>query len=191
MDSFIFNYLNGFGDWLYLFVFIGMLIDGNIALLVVGFLLKGNEASHLLLIIPAFFGALTENLIWYEIGDRIKNHSSKISQWVISKTSYFDEHFIKRPKTTLLISKFIYGTHRPAIVRAGVVGTGIKKYIEEIIPVLIIWMAIFIGLGFGLKAVFSLVDKYLKYTEFILLGLFVLIILFQRFILSKKLKEKI
>lgn len=190
MDSVILNYINGLGNWLYLLVFVGMILEGNITMLIVGFLLKTGEGNlYFFLLFAAFFGELTESLLWYWVGTKIKNHGSKIASWVVVKTGHFDEHFINRPKTALLISKFIYGLYRAAAIRVGILENDIKKYLKQIIPIIILWMAVIGSVGFALGAAFSLMEKYLRYAELILLILFVLIILVQRLIIPKKLEN--
>lgn len=173
-------------------VFIGMILDGNTILLIIGFLLNtGEKSAPIILILIAFLGAIIENIIWYQIGAKMKNHNSKIAKWIVEKTDNFDEHLVKRPMATMLISKFIYGVHRAAIARAGILGDGVKNYLEQIIPVILLWMGIFLSTGFVLGAAFSFAKEYIGYAEFGLLGIFVLLIIINRFIVSKKLERKI
>lgn len=183
------NYLAGLGNWLYLFVFLGMLIEGNTTMFIVGFLLSLQALNAFALLSVAFAGALLEQFFWFWLGIKIKKSSSKIAKWIINASNHFDEHFIHRPKTTLLVSKFIYGIHRAAIARAGVLGIKTREYIQHIIPVLLLWMLIIGGVGFVIKESLSWMGRYFRYAEMILLGILIAVILIQRFVISGKLKE--
>ncbi len=178
------------GDWIYLLIFFGMLIEGNATMLIVGFLLSSQtNLSGFGFILAAFLGTSIEQIFWFWFGKKLKNSQSKLVQWVVKSSGHFDRHFIHQPKLTLFVSKFIYGVHRAAIARAGIVGIGCKEYAKQVLPVLILWMLTIGTAGYAIKRSFNLLDQYLQYTEFILLGILVLIILLQRFVLSGKLKE--
>ena len=192
MDIIILNYLQMLKGWSYLVIFLGMLLDGNITLLVLGFILNNTYGNYsFLLLIPAFLGAVLESIIFYNLGARIKNSPSKIILWAIEKTNHFDEHFLKRPKITLFLSKFIYGAHRASIIRIGILEPNFKKYLKAAIPVDILWMGILTSVGIGLKITFHLLKEYLKYAEIIFLLIIISLILFQKLFIAKKIKEEI
>ncbi len=190
MDSFVFDYINSWGQWIYIGIFIAMLIDGNITLLLVGFLSTAGVTSPFYGILACFGGGLLEQLIWYWIGIRIKNSGSKATSWVIRITNHFDEHFRRRPLLALFISKFIYGLHRGSLARVAVIGVPIRKFLKQSVPVLIAWALILFIVGFSVsKPVFYLLEDYVHYVGYVLLGLIVVIVLLERFVLSGKLKK--
>ena len=90
----------------------------------------------------------------------------------------------------LFVTKFIYGIHRNSLVRVAAMGTPFKKFFQISVPVLIPWVLILFGLGYSVsKPVFYLLGDYLHYVELGLLGLLILIILLEHFVLSGKLKK--
>jgi membrane protein DedA with SNARE-associated domain len=188
MESLI-NYILGWHDGLYILIFLGMLIEGNTTMFIVGFLLNAGNFNPLALMLTAFAGAWAEQFFWFWFGRRLKDSPSRFAAWLIEKSSHFDKHFFHRPKTTLLLSKFIYGAHRAAIARAAVLGIKFKHYVGHMLPVLLFWMLIVGSLGYGVKRSFSLIDSYLQWAEFALLGMVILIFLFQRYVLTGKLKD--
>jgi membrane protein DedA with SNARE-associated domain len=68
--------------------------------------------------------------------------------------------------------------------------TPFKKYLEYSVPVLIPWVIILFAVGYSVsKPVFYLLQDYLHYVEFGLLGLLILIILFEHYVVSGRLKD--
>lgn len=170
-------------------IFLGMLIEGNAAMLVVGFLISTGNFNPYALVITALAGSTVEQFFWFWFGKRLKNSSTRIAKWIIDKSNHFDEHFLHRPKTTLLLTKFIYGVHRAAVARAGVIGINGKTYAKHILPIMLFWLAVMGVLGYALSKSFALLNNYIRYAELIVLGVVLLILILQRIIFSGKLKE--
>ncbi len=189
MDLEIFNSFLANSPLPYGLIFLGMLVEGNATMLVVGFLISEGKFSWPALILAAFLGSVVEQFFWFWFGKRLKNSNTKIAKWIIEKSNHFDEHFLHRPKTTLLFTKFIYGVHRAAIARAGVIGIPGKTYAKHIFPIMLFWLAVMGALGFGLSKSFSLLNNYIHYAEIFVLGLLFVIVVLQRLIFSGKIKE--
>jgi len=190
MDSFIINYINSWGDWFYLGIIVAMLIDGNITVLVVGFLSSGGAINPFFGMLICAIGGFIEQLLLYWAGFKLRNNNSLAWAWLTRAGSQFDKHFYRRPRLALFITKFIYGIHRNSLVRVASLGTPFKKYLKISAPILIPWVLVLFGLGYSVsKPVFYLLQDYLHYVEFGLLGLLILIILLEHFVLSGKLKK--
>lgn len=190
MDSFIANYINSWGEWLYIGIIIAMLIDGNITVLVVGFLSSGGAVNPLFGVLICLLGGFIEQLLLFWAGFKLRNNNSLAWAWLTRAGNHFDKHFQKRPRLSLFITKFIYGFHRNSLVRVAAMGTSFKKYLQISVPILFPWALILFGVGYSVsKPVFYLLEDYLHYLGFGLLGLLILIILLERFVLSGKLKK--
>ena len=190
MDSFIFGYLNSWQEWIYLAIVVAMLIDGNIAVLVVGFLSSAGVVNPLYGLVAIFTGGFIEQLIWYWVGVKFRNSNSKIAEWLKRITNHFDAHFQKRPKLALFISKFIYGLHRGSLARVAVIGLSLKQFLKISVPVLFAWGFILFAIGYSAsKPIFYLLDDYVHVLALSLLGLLIVIVLLERFVLSGKLKK--
>ena len=190
MDSFIVNYINSWGEWFYLGILLAMLIDGNITVLVVGFLSSGGAINPLFGMLICAIGGFIEQLLLFWAGFKLRGNNSLAWAWPTRASTAFDRHFLRRPRLSLFITKFIYGIHRNSLVRVAAMGTPFKKYFEYTIPVLIPWVLILFGVGYSVsKPLFILLEDYLHYLEFGLLGLLILIILLEHFVLSGKLKK--
>lgn len=179
------------GNWIYLIVFLGMLIEGNGTLFAAGFLLNRDPSMTPGVLIAAFLGAITEQIFWFWLGwkIRLRESNSPFIAWIIKSSNHFDEHFLKRPKTTLLISKFIYGVHRAAVARAGILGISWRFYFKNNIFIILVWMITLISLGFVVNQSIHLVSDYFEYTGYILLGALILFYLVQHYAVSEKLRK--
>jgi len=190
MDSIVFEYLNTWREWIYLAIIVAMLIDGNITVLIVGFLSSAGVVNPLYALSAVFIGGFIEQLVWYWIGLKFKDNNTKVILWLKKITNHFDVYFQHRPKLALFISKFIYGLHRASLARVAVIGLPLKKFLKISIPVLFAWGLILFAVGFSVsKPVFYLLGNYVHYVGFVLLGLIITIILLERFVLSGKLKK--
>lgn len=189
LDSLLGPYFPDWGFFPYLLIFVGMLIEGNATMLVVGFLISAGRYNPVALIVVAVAGSVVEQFFWFWFGKQLKNSSNRIAKWVIKKSNHFDEHFLHRPKTTLLLTKFVYGIHRAAVARAGVIGIPGKTYAKHILPIMFFWLVVMGLLGYALRKSFSLLDSYMHYAELVVLGLVLLIIILQRVVFSGKLKN--
>lgn len=188
MDS-LFNSIIHWTEGAYLLIFVGMLIEGNITMFAVGFLLNNPAINPFGLVFTALLGAYTEQFFWFWFGSQIKNSNSRFANWLIKKSNHFDDHFLHRPKTTLLLSKFIYGVHRAAIARAAVLEINIKTYLKHITPVMLLWFLVIGGIGYGLGQSYGLIQKYFKWAEFLLLGVVIFVFVLQRYVISGKLRK--
>lgn len=190
MDSFIANYINSWGQWLYAGVAVAMVLDGNITLLVAGFLSSGGVLNPFYAILACTVGGFGEQLILFWAGLKLRNNNSLVWSWLTKAGSQFDRHFEKRPKLALFVTKFIYGIHRSSLVRVAAMGVPLKRFLKISVPVLVWWVLILFGVGYTISLpVFYLFQHYLHYLEFGLLGLLILFILFEHFVVSGKLKK--
>ncbi len=184
------DYINSWHEWLYLGIIVAMILDGNITVLVVGFLSSGGAINPGLGLLFCTLGGFIEQVILFWAGFKLKNNNSIAWKWLTKAGGHFDRHFAKRPYTALFLTKFIYGIHRNSLVRVAAIGTPFKKYLEYSVPVLIPWVIILFAVGYSVsKPVFYLLQDYLHYVEFGLLGLLILIILFEHYVISGRLKE--
>ncbi len=158
-------------------------------MLVVGFLISAGRHNPAALIVVALAGSGVEQFFWFWFGKKLKNSSNQMAQWIIKKSNHFDEHFLRRPKVTLLLTKFVYGVHRAAVARAGVIGIPGKTYAKHILPIMVFWLLVMGSLGFALRKSFTLLNNYIHYAELVVLGLVIVIIILQRVVFSGKLKN--
>jgi membrane protein DedA with SNARE-associated domain len=190
MDSFIANYINSWGHWVYIGIIIAMIMDGNITVLVAGFLSSAGAVNPLFALLSCALGGFAEQLLLFWAGYKLKDNNSWAWAWLTKASNQFDVHFQKRPKMALFITKFIYGIHRNSLVRVAAMGVPLKKLLEISVPVLIWWLLILFGVGYSVsKPMFILLQGYLHYVEIGLLVLLILLILFEKFVISGKLKK--
>lgn len=189
MEFFI-DHINSWGQWLYIGIAVAMLIEGNITVLVVGFLASGGAVNPGYGILSCLAGGFVEQLLWFGVGLRLKNSRSAFTSELIRASNHFDRHFQHRPRLSLFISKFIYGVHRVSVARVAMLDLPLKKFIKYSLPVLFAWSSILFVIGFSVsKPVLYLFQDYVKLLGFALLGLVIIIVLLERYVLSGRLKE--
>ena len=155
-----------------------------------GFLASGGAINPAWAILSCTIGGFLEQVILFWAGYKLKGNESIAWKWLTKAGGHFDRHFAKRPYTALFVTKFIYGIHRNSLVRVAAMGTPFKKYLEYSVPVLVPWVIILFSIGYSVsKPVFLLLQNYIHWLEYGLLGLLILIILFEHYVLSGRLKE--
>ena len=146
-------------------------------LFTVGFLTNGGYFDVITMLLVVFFGVMIGDNVWYVLGEVIKENSV-FGRFITRIVKPFDEHLKKRTIWTIFISKFVYGLHRPTLLRAGMLRLPFKKFIEGDISASIIWIFLIGGLGYISSASFLLIKHYLRYTEItLLLGLITFILI--------------
>jgi membrane protein DedA with SNARE-associated domain len=100
--------------------------------------------------IGVFFG----DLLWYELGSRIRHHGWFI-RWVEKIARPFDDHLRTRTFRTIFFSKFAYGVHHAILVRAGSLKLKLTKFIEDDFVSSLVWITIVGGIGYFSSASFE------------------------------------
>ena len=174
MDSFLIQHISALGYFGYLFIFIGLLIEGHAFVFLAYFLTGQGVFNFWCISLIVISGVFTEDLFFFWLGAHLKKKSTKFNEWAEKLAKPFDNHLIKRPVRTIFVSKFIYGINRAILVRAGSLGIDFKKLLKGNFPASFIMVSILGTLGYFSKVSFQLVKHYLKigeFTIFIFLGL--------------------
>ncbi|MBL8029704.1 MAG: VTT domain-containing protein [Candidatus Doudnabacteria bacterium] len=191
MDSFLTTHLAEWGNFPYLLVFFGMLIEGNLTLFASGVLLSQGVFDPLPILLTTFAGAFAEDFLWYRLGFRVKQHTHRTAEWAAKITNSFSGHLKKKNFRTLLISNFVYGIHRAVLFRAGMEKFQSKKFFRNVAVSLLIWIALVGGLGYSAGASVGLLQEYFKFAQILLLVLVILFLLFERYVVSGRLRKRL
>jgi membrane protein DedA with SNARE-associated domain len=165
MESSFLDYLKILGDWSYVMVFIGMIVEGDIVLFAASFLAYQGYFDLVRLAPVVFSGVLIGDSIWYSLGDKFKSENSIIHKWVEHVAEPFDEHVQVNPLRSIFISKFAYGFHHAILMRAGALRIHWLKIFKSDIIATIFWGLIVGGVGYASAATFLPFKRYLKYGE--------------------------
>ncbi len=163
-------YLKKYG---YVFLFLGTLLEGELVLLIAGFLAFLGALSLPLVILVGFFGAAVGDNIWFYLGQKggrgflykygkyFLMHESRI----INAEKYFQNHGRK----TVFFSRFVFGTRISSAILAGALGMKSKMFILANFFGAAIWAIITALLGYFFGRSFEALAAGLKRTELALL----------------------
>lgn len=144
----------------YVFVFLGMIFEGDIALFTTAFLTHQGyfELSNIIpiVLIANFAG----DIFWYNIGKKLNEHSF-FARWTNRIAKPFDHHLVERPFRTIFISKFTYGFNHAILVRAGSLKVNLDDLLKSDVLATLLWMVIVGGLGYFSSVSLSLAKHYL------------------------------
>lgn len=176
-------------NWPYVVVFFGMFIDANITIITSAVLIGRNILGPFAAIFTIFIGGISEQFFWYWAGRKLGKRQF-IMKWADKLSHRYDRHFIEKTFHSLVISKFIYGLHRVALIRIGMLNLQFSKFIRASLPSTVIWLIVVGLIGFFFSASFDVLKHYLKYGELVLLFVVVLYVAIDIFI-SRYLKKEL
>lgn len=140
---------------------ISTLIFGEEVVIILGFLAGLNYLPIWILFVFGLFGTLLSDLIWFTVGKKLfKENKSKNK--IHKKYHKFNQYLGKFSKgndfLTLLITRFFFVFRIFALVHVGSKGMKFKKFIAYEIPLILIWLSIFVPIGwfFGNVALYYL-----------------------------------
>lgn len=188
MESFFLSYISYWKPLAYFFVFLGMILEGDMVLFTVSFLAFTGLLNWILVLFTVLSGIWIGDLFWYWIGTHLKGSNNFLARWVHRITTPFDQHIAKRPFKTILISKFAYGIHHAILIRAGALGIPVKKYIRIEIVSSLLWITIIGGLAYFSKQSFDHVRHTLHKAELSLLFGVIVFFIFWK-IMSKLIRK--
>lgn len=170
-------------------LFFAMFFDANLMIIIGIFVISSGRLNPWAIAGIIISGAYLEQLVWFGVG-RLMKKSSLLSRWVTKAVGRYDTHIINRSIRSLLLTKFIYGTHRATLLRSGMLDIAFKKFSKSSAVVVVFWLGIVGTFGFAFSLSYFAVKTYLKYAEFGLLAIVIIFFSAQYFV-SKSLKKEL
>ncbi len=168
MSGFIIHSIDAWGHWAYIFLFLGLIFEGETFLFSAFFLVRAGHLSLSAVFATAFLGVLAGDWVWFWIGRHLERFA-----WLASKMGAaagpIDKQLLKRPLHTLFLSKFIYGVHRITQIRSGAVRIDAKTFWQADIAATFFWVGSIAGLAYFSAASIGYLRHIFKYTEIALL----------------------
>jgi membrane protein DedA with SNARE-associated domain len=175
MSGFIIHSIDAWGHWAYVFLFLGLLFEGETFLFAAFFLARQGHLSLGGVFIVAFFGVLAGDWMWYWVGHHLERFT-----WLASKMGAvagpIDRQLLKRPLHTLFLSKFIYGIHRITQIRSGAIRIEARTFWQADMSATFFWVGSIALLGYASAVSIRYLSHIFKYTE--VAFLFALIVFF-------------
>ncbi|MEK7161287.1 MAG: hypothetical protein AAB729_01185 [Patescibacteria group bacterium] len=177
------------GVWTYVILFFAMFFDANLMIIIGVFVISSGRLNPWLIAGIIISGAYLEQLAWFGVG-RLMKKSSLLSRWATKAVGKYDEHLINRSARSLLLTKFIYGTHRATLLRSGMLDIAFKKFSRSSAVAVVFWLGIVGTFGFAFSLSYFAVKTYLKYAEYGLLAIVIIFFSAQYFV-SKSLEKEL
>ncbi len=136
--------------WGYIVVFIGVLIEGEITLIIAGILAHIGAFTFGEAYIVALVGGMSKTLLGYKIGRvlRKKYSKSRIFRYIVRKVRMLLPKFDEKPFWSVFISKFIFGLNNFVLIYSGFIKVRRSTYIKAEIISNSVWSFLALGLGY-------------------------------------------
>ncbi len=168
----------------YFLVFFGIVIEGELVLVLTGIFLYLGVMDPLFSIPVAFLGAMAKTLLGYKIGSYLSSiyPENKLMGFFERKVLFFLPSFKEKPFWSIFVSKFIYGVNHLTLVFSGYLKIDFKKYFKAEFYSSIVWVLgmILVGFMFGFAALN--ITKDIKKFFLIAFIFFAIFIFFQKII---------
>lgn len=154
----------------YVAIFLLMTIEGDLFLFTAAFLTHLGFFEPLTMFLTVLSGVTVGDLAWYWLGLRLQSHGGvRIGRWAQKLAAPFDDHLRSRTFHTIFLSKFIYGLHHAILVRAGMLGMKLDRYVKIDFVSNIFWILVIGGLGFVSSLSFDRIRHQIKLVEVVIL----------------------
>jgi membrane protein DedA with SNARE-associated domain len=135
----------------YLVLFLGMIVEGEVLLMIGGILANLDALNLESVFIVSFVGVLVNDIVWYHIGVYLKNNHGHRSllQRAERKVKKLLPGVETSPAYAIFISKFIAGFNHPTLIILGFLKTNFKYFMKLQFFASLAWTLVFISLGFA------------------------------------------
>lgn len=174
---------------IYLIVFTGILLEGDIILFSAFYLVHQRQLDMGDTIILVIIAAILADILWYSAGS-IAQRKPWFRRLTSRVTKHLDDSIRLHPILSIIVTKFSYGMHRPVLLCLHSSGIGLKQFLKADIPGALLWVSVIGTLGYLFAASISILKRDLKYVEIGLLIAVILFIIIEKTI-SKRLRKKI
>lgn len=186
-----------FTDYGYIFLLLGLTIEGEVVLLTASLVAYLLGYSMPVFLLAAIICTLAGNHLWYFLGRLLKgDFVEKYGKFIFlppARYIYLKKYLSQNGKSTLFFSKFMYGIGHVSIMAAAVLGMKYKQFLKFDTLATSAWVFFNVGIGFLLAQYLELsmsnIVHSLKIIGIIVLGLF-LFQLLSRVIYFRFLKKK-
>lgn len=174
----ILAYLKTYG---YAFLFLGTLLEGEVILLLGGFLSYLGTLNLWLVMLIGFVGAATGDNLWFWIGRKGgRPFIDKYGKYFLlheERVKNAEEYFRNHGKKTVFISRFVFGTRISSAILAGAMGMRNKSFWTANLIGAAVWAIVTTLLGYFFGRSFKLLVRGFHRTELALLILVLAVII--------------
>ncbi len=136
--------------WIYFFIFLGLMLEGEFVLLSVGIFLHLGVLNFYFTLFFICLGMLSKTIFGYYfgrfIGERWRN--TRFLRYIEKRVLNIMPHFNQKPFWSIFISKFILGVNNLVIVFSGYQKVNFSKYLKAEFFSTIVWAPLLVLLGY-------------------------------------------
>ncbi len=167
----------------YLVAFVGMFIEGDIMLLILGALSKEKYVSFTGMFLVAFVATIIHDIIFWKIGRKLgKLKRRKYLYFNITNFTSFLERMSKYAGLFIIFSKFAWNFNRIVIVAFGYIALPLKKLLRYSIVSATLWPLSYMSIGYIFAEETDIFRQRIEVVGLLVLGIILLIVLFEMYI---------
>lgn len=152
----------------YMFIFVGLLLEGELILFIAVLLSRLGFLDAKVLILIALFGVMLGDYLWYRLGTILADKHNRVTVFARKAGRIFSNSITTHPFRILTISKFTYGLHRSTIVLFGINKVSQKTFVRADFVAAALWLMVVWIFAAVTSLSLSSAKHFLKYTEFFL-----------------------
>lgn len=183
--GFIRHFVEDHATLAYIFIFIGVLVEGEIVVILAGIFTYLGSLHTITSGVAILLGGVSKSIIGYGIGYYLQKHHSHRTflKKIENRISYFLPRFTERPFWSIFISRFfILGMNWFTLIFSGYKRVNIRTYIRAELSSLLVWMTFMFSLGYAFSyAALNVSRDIRKFLGFLLL-FFLLFFIVRKFI---------
>lgn len=167
-----------------LILFASMVVEGESFLIIGGVLIHLGALSLWEVGFISLIGVLVGDFFWYFLGTYLRK-INWAERYIITAESVVHRllpKFKERPFLSLVLAKYVYGTNHATLVLSGVIGMNIWLFTKAEVVATVIWVAVFITLGYLFGSAALLVSHRVSIFLLIVLVLILAFMAIQRFV---------
>jgi membrane protein DedA with SNARE-associated domain len=188
IDSLLIHYLSISRPLGYLLIFFGVMVEGDLFLLMTVFLTALGFFDRYDMLTVAALGTVAGDGVWFWLGRRYFRADNAVGRWLQHRIAKLHLHFEKKLFWKLLATKFIYGTHHVAVLALGASPMSVRRYLKSEVPATVLWVGMIGGLGLMFATSFHALKRSLHYVEIGLLLAAVIYLAIDRLLRRKLVK---
>lgn len=171
--GFIRHFVEAHAVWAYIFVFIGVIMEGEIVVILAGIFTYLGSLHTITSGVAILLGGVSKSIIGYSIGYYLQKHHSHrtLLKKIENRMSYFLPRFTEKPFWSIFISRFfILGMNWFALIFSGYKRVNIRTYIRAEMSSLLVWMTFMFSLGYSFSyAALNVSHDIRKFLGFLLI----------------------
>jgi len=149
--SYIQSFAASHADIMYLLIFLGVIIEGEIMVIIAGIFAHLGSINIYHALIATLLGGVTKSIIGYSLGYYLQKNFSqnKFLAQAENRVNSFFPNFLKRPFLSMFLSRFlILGMYWFTLIYSGYKKIKIKTFIKAELSSLLSWAIVMLSLGY-------------------------------------------